>query len=176
MSDQQPVGPDNGSSPKPRFRSVLLICAANTARSVMAEYIMNRELKRRGLHPHIAVRSAGIASFARDGSLVSLDTRLTLRDDGIDISDEATSTALRRHPEFLEEADLILAMTRQQAHDLRAKFLGDADRPVFTLREFAGEEGDVEDPWLEGTEVWVACREELKRLVPAVIDRIIEEP
>src|ERR1700738_349433 len=33
----------------PRFRSILLICAANTARSVMAEHLMVRELRNRGL-------------------------------------------------------------------------------------------------------------------------------
>lgn len=159
-----------------RYRSVLFICAANTARSVMAEYIMKRELENRGLHNDVLVRSAGIAPFARDGSLVSFDTRITLREDGIDISDEAKSMALRRHPEFLDEADLILAMTEKQATELRANFLRDSERQIYTLREFAGEKGDIEDPWLEGIEVWVACREEIKRLLPQVIGRMIDEP
>jgi protein-tyrosine-phosphatase len=170
------ISDDNGTAqPQLRFRSILFICAANTARSVMAEYILKRELEQRDLHRHVTVRSAGIAPYARDGSLVSLDTRITLRDDGIEISDEAKSTALRRHPELLEEADLILAMTQQQARDLRTHFLADSDRPIYTLREFAGEHGDVEDPWLEGIEVWIACRDEIKRLLPVVIERIVQE-
>jgi protein-tyrosine-phosphatase len=175
MAEEMPDGA-GANSTRLRYHSVLFICAANTARSVMAEYIMKRELQERGLHEHVVVRSAGIAPYARDGSLVSLDTRITLREDGIDISDEAKSTALRRHPEFLEEADLILAMTEKQALDLRANFMGNSERPVYTLREFAGEHGDVEDPWLEGIEVWIACREEIKRMIPMVIERMCEEP
>jgi protein-tyrosine-phosphatase len=66
-------------------------------------------------------------------------------------------------------------MTEKQRADLRANFMRDSERPIYTLREFAGEHGDIEDPWLEGLEVWVACREEIKRLLPAVIDRMLEE-
>jgi protein-tyrosine-phosphatase len=171
--DEETIGGDDGAPPRLLYRSVLFICAANTARSIMAEYIMKREPQERGLHQQVVVRSAGIAPYARDGSLVSLDTRITLREDGIEISDEAKSTALRRHPEMLEEADLVLAMTEKQALDLRTHFMGDSERPVYTLREFAGERGDVEDPWLEGLEVWVACREEIKRLLPAVVQRML---
>src|SRR5665213_2377984 len=97
-------GSSNGSAAPggPRFRSVLIICAANTARSVMAEHLMLRELNTRGARQDVRVRSAGIAPYARDGALVSLDTRMTLRDIGIDIGEEATSTDLKRHPELLE--------------------------------------------------------------------------
>ncbi|MFZ0889765.1 MAG: hypothetical protein WA005_15055, partial [Candidatus Binataceae bacterium] len=71
---------------------MLLICAANTARSVIAEHLMRRELSARGIESAVRVRSAGIAPYARDGALVSLDTRLVLRDEGIDLGEEATST------------------------------------------------------------------------------------
>jgi protein-tyrosine-phosphatase len=103
----------SAAPPEPRFRSVLFICAANTARSVMAEHILRRELDALGFDHNIAIKSAGIAPYARDGALVSLDTRMALREVGIDIGDEATSTDLKRHPEMLEETDLIIAMTEK---------------------------------------------------------------
>ena len=104
----------------------------------MAEHILRRELDALGFDHRITITSAGIAPYARDGALVSLDTRMALRDVGIDIGDQATSTDLKRHPEMLEQTDLIIAMTGQQARELVERFPGAAGRPVFTLRSFAG--------------------------------------
>jgi len=165
----------NAASPAaPRFRSILLICAANTARSVMAEHLLRRELRHRGLDSSVRVYSAGIAPYARDGALVSLDTRLTLRDHGIELHDEAVSTDLRRHPELLREAELVIAMTQAQADDLRARFPVADGQPVYTLRAFAGESGDIEDPFEQGDAVFAACCDEIKRLVLRIADRLAD--
>jgi len=163
-----------GTAPSgPRFRSVLMICAANTARSVMAEHVLRRELKVRGGDGRVRVVSAGIAPYARDGALVSLDTRLVLRTEGIHLDEESTSTDLKRHPELLAAADLVLAMTRQQAEELYAKFAVPAHSAVFTIKEFAGHDGDIDDPYEKGDAVFHACLDEIMRLAPLVADRIL---
>lgn len=156
-----------------RPRSILLICAANTARSVMAQHLIARELRERGIDGSVRVRSAGIAPYARDGALISLDTRMALREIGIDLGDEATSTDLKRHPELLEEADLVIAMTAQQAQELRERFVVPGRLSVHTLRSFAGESGDIDDPFEQGDLVFAACRDEILRLVPRVVDRVL---
>ncbi len=140
----------------------------------MAHHLMLRELHSRGRAPDVRVRSAGIAPYARDGALVSLDTRMTLREIGIDIGDEATSTDLKRHPELLREADLVIAMTDQQARDLADRFPLDAALTVHTLRSFAGEFGDIDDPFEQGDLVFTECRREIERLIPRVVDRLLE--
>ncbi|MFZ1889599.1 MAG: hypothetical protein WAU33_16370 [Candidatus Binataceae bacterium] len=167
---------DGSAAPRePRFRSILFICAANTARSVMAEHMLRRELTARGIDRHVSVSSAGIAPYARDGALVSLDTRLVLRDVGIDIGEEATSTDLKRHPEILDRADLVIAMTEQQARELVEKFPGAHGRNVYTLRSFTGTSGDIDDPYEKGDLVFAECREEINRLLPSLIDRLFDE-
>lgn len=139
----------------------------------MAEHMLRRELRERGIEGHVQVVSAGIAPYARDGALVSLDTRLALRDDDIHIGEEATSTDLKRHPELLEQADVVIAMTDQQKVDLLKLFPGADGKPVHTLREFAEEVGDIEDPYEKGDEKFTEVRVEIKRLIPAVADRIL---
>jgi protein-tyrosine-phosphatase len=126
--------------------NVLFVCHANTSRSIMAETLLRRMIEERGLGDSIHVHSAGIAPYARDGALVSLDTRFALRDHGLELADERTSTDLRRNLHLLEDADLVLAMTREQ-RAIVERMPQAAGKPVHTLREYAGEEdGDIADP------------------------------
>ena len=140
----------------------------------MAEHILRRELDALGFDHKIVITSAGIAPYARDGALVSLDTRMALREVGIDIGDEATSTDLKRHPELLSAADLVIAMTEQQKRELGERFQIHETLEVHTLRSFAGETGDIDDPFEKGDLVFTECREEIMRLVPRVVDRLLD--
>jgi protein-tyrosine-phosphatase len=91
------------------YRRILFVCHANTARSVMAEHLLVRRLRESGVPPEaIEVSSGGIAPYARDGSLVSLDTRFALRDVDLHLEEGLGARDLKRgHRHLLQEADLI---------------------------------------------------------------------
>ena len=153
------------------MRGVLLICHANTCRSVMAHALLERLLAGRGLGD-VRVRSAGVARFARDGMLASLDARIVLREVGIHLAEDAfASTDLRRHPELLAEAGVVVTMTVDQK--VVVAQLGAGPSPILTLRELAGEEGDIGDPVGQGEEVYRACRDEIARCLHKGIDRLL---
>src|SRR5207249_4567669 len=154
-------------------KTVLMVCHANTARSVMAQVLLERMLARHGVDGAIRVRSGGIANYARDGMIASLDARLALREEGIQLGEnDFVSTDLRRHRDLLVGADLILTMTVLQKQMLTA-FDEVRDRPVFTLREFVGEEGDIDDPATQGEDVFRACRDEIKRCLEKSVPRLL---
>ena len=119
----------------------------------------------------VVVRSGGIAPYARDTSLVSLDTRMLLRDDDIELSADATSCDLKAHREHIAQADLIVVMTAEQKRML-ARFDEAAGKDVVTLRELAGETGDIEDPAGRGHDFYGACRDEIRRCLERGIDRL----
>src|SRR4051812_40220929 len=97
-------------------KRVLVVCHANTARSVMAQKLIERMLTERGLHERVHVSSAGVWVYARDGMIPSLDARLALKEVGIELAEHAmASTALREHPEILTHADLVVTMTTEQS-------------------------------------------------------------
>jgi protein-tyrosine-phosphatase len=155
------------------LKNVLLVCHANTCRSVMAHVLLEQMLDERNARARVFVRSGGIANHARDGMIPSLDARIVLREDGIHLAEDAmSSTDLRRHRELIAEAHLILTMTTQQK-----EMLGTYDeargQAIFTLKEFVGESGDIGDPFDQGEEKYRACRDEIKRCLTKGVDRLL---
>ncbi|MBI1814638.1 MAG: low molecular weight protein arginine phosphatase [Deltaproteobacteria bacterium] len=154
------------------YRNILFICHANTSRSIIAEALLKKMIAERALHDHLSVESGGIAAYARDGALVSMDARLVLRDEGIHIAPESVSTDLKRNRHMVADADLILAMTQEQVRMIRDAFPEADGKAVFTLKEFAGGQGDIEDPAGRDEDFFAACRDEIKRCLEQAIERL----
>ena len=144
------------------------------SRSIIAEALLKKMLAERG-RDDVVVSSGGIAPYARDSSLVSMDARLVLRDDAIYISPEATACDLKRHRDRLLEADLIVTMTAEQKRML-ADFPEASGKDVMTLHEAAGECADVEDPAGRDEAFYSACRDQIRRCLEKAMDRLAPPP
>jgi protein-tyrosine-phosphatase len=155
------------------LKNVLLVCHANTCRSVMAHVLLEQMLDERRARERVVVRSGGIANHARDGMIPSLDARIVLREDGIHLAEDTMSSIdLRRHREIIAEAHLILTMTEQQKEMLGA-YEEAQGRDIFTLKEFVGESGDIRDPFEQGEDKYRYCRDEIKRCLAKGVDRLL---
>ncbi len=140
------------------YRSVLIVCSVNTARSRMAEgFLRDFFLK---LNLDVKVKSGGISSHARDGMIISMDARLAMEEVGIKLSESALSSDLKKHPRLIEEADLILTLTNKHEDEI-FRFFNINNKTIMTIKKFAGEQGDIADPSMKELEGFRKARDEI---------------
>lgn len=152
---------------------ILIVCHANTSRSIMAHALLEKMLADRRVD-HIDIRSGGVALYARDGMLPSLDARLVLRELDIELREtDIVSTDLKRHVHLIAQADLILTMTQEQK-EMLAAYPEAVGKRIFTLKEFAGEDGDIDDPAMQGEEAFRARMDEIKRCLEKSFEDLLK--
>lgn len=140
------------------YKSILVVCSVNTARSVMCEGFLKDFFLKNNLN--IKVNSGGISSHARDGMLISMDADLAMKEIGIILPKDYLSKDLKKYPELIEEADLILTLTDKHKKEI-IDFYDINSKEILTLREFAGEEGDIADPSMKELEGFRRARDEI---------------
>ena len=144
------------------YKSILLVCSVNTARSPMAEGFLKDFISKNKLD--IKVNSCGIASNARDGMLISLDAKLAMKEIGIELSNNSVSIDLKKHLDLLNDVDLILTFTENHKKEL-IKLINPNGKAIYTVKEFAGETGDIEDPSMKGIKGFRKVRDEIKKYI-----------
>lgn len=140
------------------YHHILIVCSVNTARSRIAEGFLRDFFIKLGLN--VDVKSSGIASNARDGMLISMDAKLAMEEVGIKLSENALSYDLKKHPELFEKADLILTLTHQHKKEIDT-FFNTNNKEILTIKEFAGEHGDIEDPSMKELEGFREARDDI---------------
>ena len=139
---------------------ILFVCTGNTCRSPMAAAILKNMAKP---EDNLNIISGGLA--APVGEKASGNAVAVMDEMGIDIRNH---TAKNINADVISQADLILTMSK--AH--KAAIESAAKGKVYTLSEFAGEEGGVPDPYGGSIEEYRQCRDMIESLVKKVYRRI----
>ncbi len=137
------------------YQEIIFVCTGNTCRSPMAEGLL-----RQYLTDNKQVRSAGLMVFERTPANAKAIEVMARR--GIDIT-EHRSTLLEL--EECQAKTLILTMTRGHKKVLLQRGLS---CDIYTIKEFAGDAGDVEDPYGGTFRQYEACAHELETLIQKI--------
>ena len=122
---------------------ILFVCYGNICRSPMAEYIMKEIVEKAGKSDRFHIESAA-TSGENIGWGVYEPAKRQLEMLGIDCSDKK---ARRIHSDDYDKFDIIVGMDSQNIINMKREFGGDPEGKIKKLLEYAGESGDVADPW-----------------------------
>lgn len=144
--------------------NILFVCTGNTCRSAMAAALMNKIAAENDFD--VRIESAGI--FANDGDMASDNAIKAMIPYGIDL------TLHRAQPvteDLIKQCDLILTMT--EAHKMVLEPM--AKGKVFTLTEYAGESGDIPDPYGGDLDEYNECASAIYSALTDVAEKIAEK-
>ena len=125
--------------------SVNFVCLGNICRSPMAELILKKMVKERGLEGSFQIVSSGTSDW-EVGNPIYLPAQKTLTSHGLEGSHTARQLTLKD----VINSDYILVMDSENLLDVLRLTGGKFGEKIFKLCSFTDRPRDVADPWYSG--------------------------
>lgn len=125
---------------------VMFVCHGNICRSPMAEFVLKDLVSKKGLADLFFIESRA-TSTEEIGNPVHYGTRQKLSQFGISV---AGKTAIQLTKSDYDKYDMLICMDSVNVRNTLRIIGNDKAGKVTKLLSFAGESGDIADPWYTG--------------------------
>lgn len=153
------------------MKRILFVCAGNTCRSPMAEFLFKDKIDKRNLKGILSVKSAGMFVSENAQKPSALATKVLMDEYNVDMSMHKPQII---NIELIMESDLILCMEEAIAVYLKANLHNvdeDSIMIVDTLKSYLGKAGDVSDPYGGDEDTYKESASEINELIELLIQK-----
>lgn len=128
-------------------KRILFVCHGNICRSPMAEFVLKKMVREKGLEEEYYIESAAV-SQEETGNPIYPPAKRCLQQHGVPF--DAGKTARTITKADYQKFDLIICMDSSNLRWLDRILGGDPDGKVHLMMSYAGFRRDVADPWYTG--------------------------
>ncbi|MCI5893449.1 MAG: low molecular weight phosphotyrosine protein phosphatase [Clostridiales bacterium] len=145
---------------------ILFVCHGNICRSPMAEFVLKDMAEKCGIQSEVVIESSA-TSYEEIGNPVHNGTKRKLAEYGISVKGKYAKKLLKSD---YDEFDYFIGMDSANIRNMKIIFGGDPDNKIYKLLEFAGDYGDIADPWYTGNfdetykDVYKGCTGLIKKI------------
>ena len=123
---------------------IMFVCHGNICRSPMAEFILKKMVRERGISDKFLIASSA-TSTEEIGNAIYPPAKAELSARGVEFSLDKRAVQLRK--DDYDKYDLFVGMDSANVRNMNRIFGGDPDGKIRKLMDYTSRGGDVSDPW-----------------------------